>query len=114
MKSPEEGIEYSVIAFDIDDGTQEKVLVTANMEDAFRFGKQEIETGDFDKIEVRKKYTDPKNGRVVDMPLKVYHFEEEGGPLPLFVFVLAAVLCGSAAFALTFYLINGDFSGLLP
>ena len=106
MAENQDDIEYSVVTHDIDDGSTEKVLVTRNMEQAMKRGQDEIDSGDFRKVEVKKKYSD--QGRVLDIPLKVFEREKDK-PLPLFVFILAALLCGGAAFAVTMFVVKGGF-----
>lgn len=115
-KAPEkeEGIEYSVFVYPIkkpgeekgedEQGNgEEKILTTQNMEEAMKHAEEQLATQKYTRVEVKKKFADPKNGRVVDIPLKVLEFKPKA-PLPLAVLVLFAVIAGAAAFGLTFFL----------
>lgn len=104
MSENQDDIEYSVITHDIDDGSTEKVLVTKNMDEAMKRGQSEIDTGDYRKVEVKKKYSD--QGRVLDIPLQVFEHQPKK-PVPLAVFFIAALLCGAAAFAITMFVVKG-------
>ncbi|MGZ9108415.1 MAG: hypothetical protein ACXW4B_06295 [Micavibrio sp.] len=62
-----------------------------------------FDSGDFCKVEIKQKYTDPKNQRVIDTTVKVLE-RKTGKFFGAGLMALMAVLGGGLAFALSFIL----------
>lgn len=102
----DQSIEYSIVAFYHPklkkDEESELVNTITDMDAAFSEADKLSNKGDYYKVEVKKKYVEPKTGREVDMVLKVFEYRQKK-PMPLFVIILLTFLAGGVAFALTFY-----------
>lgn len=102
----EEVIEYSVYVYhhpvNKKEGQNDWEMLdqTTNMDEAMKMAEGYQESGDYQKIEVKKKYFDEKNNRKIDMTLKVL----ENNPKQAIGFglwVALAAAAGIGAFGLT-------------
>lgn len=97
-------IEYTIYTFDVPvakkkgDISWKKHATITDMTQAMTEAQNLIGTDKFQKIEVKKKFFDPKQNRPIDMTVKVLHARRKKG----FFLPLAAVcaaLCGGGMFA---------------
>lgn len=105
----EQGIEYTIYTFDHASAGQkrnarwQKQQSFADMAQALKKAESLYKSGKFHKVEVKQKYFDTKKNRNVDTVLRIYESDgkKNGGALYVLIF---AVLCGLAAFGVTYYL----------
>lgn len=104
----EEGIEYSihVCPHPSDDAEGEpewqQLESTDNMDQALKKAEAISYTGEYHKVEVKKKFQDPENDRTIEMTLKLYEGKAKR-PATLMEIIIVAVLCGILAFLLSFF-----------
>jgi len=102
-----EAIEYSIHVFhhprDVQKGKEpsEKTDTMNDMDKAFKIADKLAQSGEYQRVEVKKKYEEESSGRMLDMTLKVFEFRPKK---PMSVGVLAgiAVACGAVAFGVTY------------
>lgn len=106
-KEDDQSIEYSIVAFyhpKLKKDTESELVDTiTDMDAAFRQADKLSGSGDYYKVEVKKKYIEPKTGREIDMVLKVFEYRQKK-PLSLGVILAMTLLAGGIAFGLAFYL----------
>lgn len=107
-------IEYSVYVYH--DKSKKKggkpwemIGVTQDMNKALKSAEDLIDSREYPKVEVKKKFFDEKNNRTVDITLKVLEGRVRK-PIGAVLLTVFAVLCGAAAFGLAFYF-GGPASG---
>lgn len=104
----EEGIEYSihVCHHPTEDAEAEpkweQVETSQDMEGTLKKAESLSYTGEYQKVEVKKKFTDPEKGREIEMTLKLYEGKAKR-PASMMEIILVAVLCGVLAFMLSFF-----------
>lgn len=98
------GIEYSVYTFEKGENSWQMAGMTNDMQKALASAEKMLESGKYEKIEVKQKYFDKKSNRVVDMSLKTMVYKKKSGILPLVGLVMLAVLAGGGAFAAAYFL----------
>jgi lipoate-protein ligase A len=108
-QSKANGIEYSVYTFLKGTGNKKqrnkwkKHAVKAERGDALNTAERLYKSGKYKKVEVKQKYFDDKNDRMIDITLKV--LEEDGkANINIFAILTFAALCGAAAFSITYYI----------
>ncbi len=105
-KEKEDAIEYSIYAYhhpaNKKEGQNDWEMIhqTTNMEEAMKKAEALHESGDYHKVEVKKKYFDEKNNRKIDMTLKLYEGSAKQ-PIGTGILVALALACGVAAFGFT-------------
>ena len=110
-KAPAPGaIEYSVYTFQKSGGASgdkwNKHDSFGDMTKAVEQAEKLFSTDQYCRVEIKQKYTDPKNNRCVDMTLKTY--ERKGVRISGTAIALGgAVACGVIAFV-TAYLVGGN------
>lgn len=98
-----ESIEYSIVVHNhpknIKDGASEteKLDTMTNMEEAFKKAEGLAASGDYQKVEVKKKYFEEKTQRNLDMTLKVFENRQKK-EIGVVTLTIIAVLCGAIAF----------------
>lgn len=104
----EEGVEYSIVVFHHlsedpeEEQKQERLETTEDMEHALRKAEQLSYTGEYHKVEVKKKFKDKENDREIEMTLKLY----EGAlkkPTTVKHALVVALLCCILAFLVSFF-----------
>ncbi|MBU0860113.1 MAG: hypothetical protein KJ667_09250 [Alphaproteobacteria bacterium] len=98
------GIEYSIYTFEKGEGRWQMHGMTNDMQKALTSAEQLLDTGKYEKIEVKQKYFDKKTNRVVDMSLKVLVYKAKSSVLPLIGLVFLALLAGGGSFAAAYFL----------
>ncbi len=113
-KDNSQPIEYSIYTYDFPQGEDrknswEKQLTTEDMDEAIKKAEGFFGSGDYLKVEVKKKYFEEKTGRTIDMTLRMFESREKKD-YSLYIFIVLALVAGIAAFGLTFF-IGGGQSG---
>ncbi len=109
--NPLQGIEYTIYTFaKTDAGDQknnkwEKHDSQGDMQQVLVKAEELFESGDYQKVEVKQKYFDKKKNRNIDMTLRVFEFEKKR-EISAFMILVFAVICGAAAFGLTYFLMK--------
>lgn len=103
-------IEYTVYTFQRDSGAKgqerwQKQNSTSDMSQAMQQAESLFASGSFCKVEIKQKYTDPKNNRVVDMTLKIFEGKVKRS-LGAGAMAGLAALGGVLAFGVTYFLTN--------
>lgn len=104
-----QGIEYTIYTFDHPQGGAKKQPKWqkhesgSEMQEALKKAEELFRAGQYQKVEVKQKYFDKKKNRNIDVTLRVFEKEKKRDFKLAFIFVFA-VLCGAAAFGLTYYL----------
>ncbi|MCB9987921.1 MAG: hypothetical protein H6868_01155 [Rhodospirillales bacterium] len=108
-----QGIEYNIYVFDINDDSNKAEEArwhkTDTMKDrakALSHAEKLANSGKYEKIEVKQKYFDKKKNRDIDITLKTFAHKTQKD-FGLILLVLASILCGAGAFALTYLLTKG-------
>ena len=105
-------IEYTIYVFrhpaDQDEGEVDWELIKTSddMDATIKEAEDLHKSNKYQKVEVKKKFVDPKKGRTIDMTLKAFDNKPKK-PIPLALIIVFAVVCGAAAFGLTFFLAGG-------
>ena len=105
----DQGIEYTIYTFDMPVSGQksankwEKQGTKTEMTDAVSHAEKLFKSGKFQKVEVKQKYFDKKKDRNIDMTLKVFEAKPKR-EINVFMIFAFAVLCGAAAFGITYFL----------
>lgn len=107
--SKDQGIEYSVYTFEktknpSDQNKWHKQGTQTDMGLAISAAERLFESGQYAKVEVKQKYFDKKQNRIVDVTLKVFQEQKKKKEINVFVIFLFAIACGAAAFTTTLYL----------
>ncbi|NCC20980.1 MAG: hypothetical protein EOM26_00790 [Alphaproteobacteria bacterium] len=107
-QSADSPIEYSIYLYELPNGKGrknqwEKHSTTEDMDAALREAEKLFQSGQYKKVEVKKKYEEEKTGRKIDMTLRVFEAKEKRD-YSLVLFILLAIVGGVGAFALTFLL----------
>jgi hypothetical protein len=104
-------VEYSVYIFhrpfhnDNDHITWEKRHTTWSMRSACRHAEKLFKTNAYDKVEVKKKFFDPKIARITDKTLKIYQ-EDGDRPVGMLAVPLAALMAVSVITALVWMTVH--------
>jgi hypothetical protein len=103
-------IEYTVYTFQRDSAAKgqerwQKQNATSDMAQAMQQAESLFASGNFCKVEIKQKYTDPKNNRVVDMTLKIFEGKVKRS-LGAGAMAGLAALGGVLAFGVTYFLTN--------
>lgn len=103
----EEGIEYSIYVHhhpesEEDTGRVELIEKSQNMDQMIDKAEIMSTTGQYHKVEVKKKFQDPENDRTIEMTLKLYEGEIRM-PVSLSEILLVVVMCGTLAFLSTYF-----------
>jgi GTPase len=110
----EESIEYSIIVHNHPNkikegaGETEKIETMTNMDKAFEQAEELVASGEYHKVEVKKKYFEEKTQRTLDMTLKVFENRPKKG-IGVVTLTIIAVLCGALAFGGAYFI--GQMSG---
>jgi hypothetical protein len=101
-------IEYSVFTREMPspgekEGAPERVKTTEDMDEAFKDAKKLFLTGKYKTVEVKKKYFEEKTGRRIEMTLLSFE-QKKKKDVSIVLFLVLAMVCGIAAFALTYFL----------
>lgn len=102
MGQASEQIEYSVHVEPFKKSRKSEILLkTSNMDEALQKAEKLTGSQDYKKVEVKKKYMEPKTQRMLDIPLKTIENKQKfslgvGGMLAI------AVICGLVAFGLAY------------
>lgn len=101
-----QGIEYTIYTFDQASARNDwqKHDTLNEMDRALKMAEGLFHTGKYHKVEVKQKYFDKKANRNIDVTLKVFEGAGKRKDLSVLLIVLFAVLCGAAAFGLTYIL----------
>jgi hypothetical protein len=105
-------IEYTIYTFDMpvpkqkSQNSWKKHSTIDDMAKAMKEAEQLLSTSKYQKVEVKKKFFDQKKNRVVDMTLKTFETTRKKDR-SLVLAVIFALICGVAAFALSFVLTQG-------
>ncbi len=105
VNKPEFSIYVYHHEFNIEDGFTdwERVSKTTCLQDAFHQAQLLFDSDDFKKVEIKKKYFDPKYQRLIDTPCKVYQDRQKisrrSKIIALFSF---SCICGLGVVALPF------------
>lgn len=99
----DQGIEYTIYAVDMAKGSSGAVGTMTDMAQAIEKAEEMIGSGAYLKVEIKQKYFDKKNGRNIDMTLKVFEAKKKFKINTAMIFVFA-ILCGGIAFAVTYFL----------
>ena len=105
-------IEYTIYTFqrskDKNTGPErwQKQDTVSDMNQAVQKAEAFFSSGDYCKVEIKQKYTDPKNNRVIDMTLKTLTHRKKM-TFGTGMMVGMAAMCGFAAFAVTYFLGRG-------
>lgn len=102
-KQTDAGIEYSILTVE-KGGATGLGGMTNDMQKALTAAEKMLETGKYEKVEVRQKYFDKKTDRLVDMSLKTLVYKKKSGILPIIGLLVFAVLAGAGAFAGVYFL----------
>lgn len=100
--------EYTIYTFQLDADVKtqtrwQKQDTLGDLERALEKAGSLFDSGDFCKVEIKQKYTDPKNQRVIDMTVKVLE-RKTGTSIGTGVLALMAAFGGGLALALSFIL----------
>lgn len=99
-------IEYSIFTQEFSEekdkpASLEKQQVTEDMDAAIKDAETLFASGKYLKVEVKKKYFEEKTGRTIEMTLRAFEGKEKKD-YGIALAIIAAVLCGAAAFGITF------------
>lgn len=101
-------IEYTVYTFQRGEGNAkslerwQKQATFTDLPGATEKAEALYDTGDFCKVEIKQKYVDPKNNRVIDMTLKTYESKVKRSIGHIALTGMAAAL-GLIAFLIAYY-----------
>lgn len=101
-------IEYTIYTFQQDSRAKnqerwQKQNSTADLTQAMAQAESLFSSGSYCKVEIKQKYTDPKNNRIVDTTLKIFERKKKRSLGAGMLAGLAAV-GGVLAFAVTYFL----------
>jgi hypothetical protein len=102
-KSSDAGIEYTIFTQKPGEGLQPQGM-TNEMEKALATADKLLETGEYEKIEVKQKYFDKKANRQVEGTLKTLTYKKPSGILPIIGLLVLAVAAGGGSFAAAYFL----------
>ena len=105
--SADSGIEFSIYTFEKDQNRWQKHSVTNDMHKAIAAAEKLLDSGQYEKIEVKQKYFDKKTNRTVDVSLKTLVGKKKSKVLPIVALLLLALLAGGGAFAAAYFLTRG-------
>jgi hypothetical protein len=106
--SKKANIEYTVYTFQRGEGNAkslerwQKQAMFNDLPSATKKAEELYNSGDFCKVEIKQKYTDSKNQRVIDITLKTYEKKEKRS-LGVAVLTGMAAACGVVAFMVAYY-----------
>lgn len=106
--SKKANIEYTIYTFRRGEGNAKslerwhKEAVFHDLPSATKKAETLYGSGDFSKVEIKQKYTDPKNQRVIDISLKTYERKEKRS-IGVVAMTTMAAACGVIAFVIAYY-----------
>lgn len=108
MRDSAANTEYTIYTFQREAGVKSQARwhkqdTLNDMDLALDLAGSLFDSGDFCKVEIKQKYTDPKSQRVIDTTLKVLE-RKTGKTIGTGFLALMAVFGGGLAFALSFIL----------
>lgn len=106
-KPADASIEYSIFTQAKGEGWQPQG-VTNEMEKALANADKLIESGKYEKVEIKQKYFDKKANRLVEGTLKTLTYKAPSGVLPIIGLLLLAVAAGGGSFAAAYFLTRED------
>ena len=101
--------EYSVYVYrhplhrEEDQNDWERKSTTVNIRKAMKYAEKFIGSGDYQKVEVKKKYFDSRSNRNLEMTVKIYEGDSITKPLSTEVLTAITILSTLAAFAAIFF-----------
>lgn len=106
MNQKSNAIEYSVYTFDGKSNGKRKAswqkkMTSENMQEALQEAEKLYESKQYGRVEVKKKYYDPKNARTVDMSLKIFENKPKK-PVGLTTILAGGLICAVLAFLITY------------
>ena len=108
---PLQGIAYTIYTFnkqkpgDKAKAKWEKHDPDGDMQAVISQAEKMFKSGKYQKVEVKQKYFDKKKHRNIDMTLKVYE-EKAKREINVVAIFLFAIICGIAAFGVTYFINN--------
>ncbi len=107
-QSQQSQIDYTIYSTDMPSagqppGAAQAGEQTSDMDKALKSAEQLFATGKFLKVEVKKKYTEEKTGRQIEITLKMFEGKAKKDRSAL-ILSIVAVLAGAGTFAGTYFL----------
>ena len=102
-KSADAGIEYSIFTQEKGEGWQPQG-VTNEMDKALASADKLLESGKYEKVEIKQKYFDKKANRLVEGTLKTLTYSAPNGLLPIIGLLFLAIAAGGGSFAAAYFL----------
>lgn len=96
-------IEYSIFTQKPGEAMQPQGT-TNEMEKALASADKLLESGQYEKIEIKQKYFDKKANRLVEGTLKTLTYKKPSSILPIIGLLLLSVAAGGGAFAAAYFL----------
>jgi hypothetical protein len=102
-------IEYTIYTFQRKEGENRgperwhKQDTLRVLPDAMKKAETLYESGQYCKVEVKQKYTDPKSKQIIDMTLKIFQRRKKRSLWAVVAMILATAF-SSIVFAVTYYL----------
>lgn len=84
-------------------GAEQSLQATSDMEASLRHAEEVFSSGKYLSLEVKKKYTEDKTGRVIEISLKRFDLKAKKD-FGIVLFLILAVVAGAAAFGVTLLL----------
>jgi hypothetical protein len=100
-------IEYAIYTFDLKKPNQKadmfwrRHIILSNAEEAISQAQALSQSHKFEKVEVKKKFFDPKQNRMVNVTMKV--FQTRSNPLTIWMIAGASCLCVLSLLSLIAY-----------
>lgn len=102
-KAPDASIEYSIFTQAKGESWQPQG-VTNEMEKALASADKFLESGKYEKVEIKQKYFDKKANRLVEGTLKTLTYKKPSSILPVIGLLVLAVAAGGGSFAAAYFL----------
>jgi hypothetical protein len=102
-KSSDASIEYSLFTQAKGEGWQPQGM-TNEMEKALASADKLLESGKYEKVEIKQKYFDKKANRLVEGTLKTLTYTKPSQLLPIIGLLILAVAAGGGSFAAAYFL----------
>ena len=101
--SADASIEYTIFVQKPGEAAQAQGT-TNEMEKALASADKLLESGNYEKIEIKQKYFDKKANRLVEGTLKTLTYKKPSSILPIIGLLLLAVAAGGGSFAAAYFL----------